>query len=58
LNFEVNSLIYDHDIAQQLRNAFYDDLKETNKIEPKDWANRTKFSQLGEKLSRLLSPLM
>jgi cardiolipin synthase A/B len=58
LNFEVNSLIYDHEIAQQLRNAFYDDLTETNKIDPEVWAKRTKFSQLGEKLSRLLSPLM
>jgi cardiolipin synthase len=58
LNFEVNSLIYDHEIAQQLRKAFFDDLKETEQIDPKDWANRTKFSQLGEKLSRLLSPLM
>jgi cardiolipin synthase A/B len=58
LNFEVNSMIYDTQIAQQLRNAFYDDIKDAEKINPENWAKRTKRSQLSEKLCRLLSPLL
>jgi len=58
LNFEVNSVIYDKDIAQQLRKSFFDDIQEAEQIDPKVWANRSKWNQLPEKLSRLLSPLL
>lgn len=58
LNFEVNSIIYDQDIAGQLREAFLEDIKDANKIDPAVWAKRTKLSQLPEKLARLLSPLL
>jgi cardiolipin synthase len=51
-------MIYDSQIAQQLRNAFYDDIKDAEKINPENWAKRTKRSQLSEKLCRLLSPLL
>ncbi|GAB3913263.1 cardiolipin synthase [Mucilaginibacter boryungensis] len=58
LNFEVNSLIYDNEIAGQLRDVFYNDLKNARQINPKTWARRTMFKQLPEKLCRLLSPLL
>ena len=58
LNFEVNSMIYDHKIAKQLQDAFYNDMKDAVKINPKTWAKRTLFKQLPEKLCRLLSPLL
>jgi cardiolipin synthase A/B len=58
LNFEVNSVIYDKGIAHQLRDAFFEDVKEAEKIDPKVWANRSRLDQLPEKLSRLLSPLL
>ena len=58
LNFEVNSMIYDTKIAQQLRDAFYDDLKNSVQINHKAWQKRTLFKQLPEKLCRLLSPLL
>ena len=58
LNFEVNGMIYDHGIAQELRNAFFEDLKDAEKIDPKAWAKRTRASQFSEKMSRLLSPLL
>jgi cardiolipin synthase len=58
LNFEVNSMIYDNKIARELRDAFYNDLKDAQQINPKTWAKRTLFRQLPEKLCRLLSPLM
>jgi cardiolipin synthase len=58
LNFEVNAMIYDKAIAQQLRDAFYDDIKHADKINHKTWDKRTLFKQLPEKLIRLLSPLL
>ena len=58
LNFEANSMIYDDKIAMQLREAFYNDIKDAVKINPKTWAKRTLFKQLPEKLIRLLSPLL
>ena len=57
LNFEVNSMIYDPDVAGQLRNAFYEDLKDATKIDPEAWKKRSLFKQLPEKMARLLSPL-
>jgi cardiolipin synthase len=58
LNFEVNSMIYDEAIAQQLKQAFMDDLKDAEQINPKTWAKRSLFKQLPEKLCRLFSPLL
>ena len=58
LNFEVNSMIYDAKIAGQLRDAFYNDIKDAVKLNPKTWEKRTLFKQLPEKLVRLLSPLL
>lgn len=58
LNFEVNAMIYDTGLAQQLKKAFTDDLQHSVKINAKDWARRTLFRQLPEKLCRLLSPLL
>ena len=58
LNFEVNSVIYHKELAQQLRKSFFDDIGEAEKIDPQIWANRSRISQLPEKLARLLSPLL
>jgi cardiolipin synthase len=57
LNFEVNSMIYDTKVAQQLRDAFYNDIQNAAKINPATWKKRTLFKQLPEKIFRLLSPL-
>jgi cardiolipin synthase len=58
LNFEVNALIYDCDFSRKLREVFYNDLKDAEKIDPVAWANRSVFKQMKEKVARLLSPLM
>jgi cardiolipin synthase len=58
LNFEVNMLIYDKDIAEKLREQFMDDLKDAAKIEAKEWLSRSRFLQLPEKVARLFSPVM
>jgi cardiolipin synthase A/B len=58
LNFEVNCMIYDNDIAGELRDVFFEDIKDAKKIDPKQWAKRSLFKQLPEKFFRLLSPLL
>ncbi|MBW4888748.1 cardiolipin synthase [Mucilaginibacter sp. HMF5004] len=58
LNFEVNSMIYDEAISKQLRDAFYDDLKHSVRINTTRWNNRRVYRQLPEKVARLLSPLL
>ncbi|MGN6178365.1 MAG: cardiolipin synthase [Mucilaginibacter sp.] len=58
LNFEVNAMIYDTVLATELKQAFEEDLKHSVKINAKDWARRTLFKQLPEKLCRLFSPLL
>jgi cardiolipin synthase len=58
LNFEVNAIVYDEEIAHQLRQAFYEDLKDATIIDMESWNARSKFTQLMEKLAGLFSPLM
>ena len=58
LNFEVNSMIYDTDVAGQLRDVFYDDIKHAKKINPNSWKKRPLYKQLPESFVRLLSPLL
>ncbi|MGH7237463.1 MAG: phospholipase D-like domain-containing protein, partial [Candidatus Saccharimonadales bacterium] len=58
LNFEVNCLIYDTKTALALKQAFLNDIKDAEMINPELWRKRTLFKQLPEKLCRLFSPLL
>lgn len=58
LNFEVNAIVYDTEIATELTDIFYNDLKDAVKIDPTIWADRPLYRQLLEKAARLLSPLL
>ena len=58
LNFEVNAIVYNEEIANQLRNVFYGDLKNAEMIDALAWENRSRFTQLLEKTARLVSPLL
>lgn len=58
LNFEVNALVYDNDLAMELSAAFNNDLKDSIIIDAVKWKNRKKGIQLIEKVAGLLSPLM
>ncbi|SMC59394.1 cardiolipin synthase [Pedobacter nyackensis] len=58
LNFEVNAIVYDTEIASELSAIFYNDLKDAIGIDPIEWANRPIYKQLLEKAARLLSPLL
>lgn len=58
LNFEVNAIVYDRAFAGQLRKVFFEDLKDADKIDEAQWANRSFFIKLGDRLARLFSPAL
>lgn len=58
LNFEVNAMVYSKKIAQQLLEAFQEDLKVSEQIDAAQWGNRPKYVVLWEKIVRLLSPFL
>ncbi len=58
LNFEVNAIVYDQEIASQLAGVFYEDLKNAEKIDIAVWNNRPWYRQLLEQTARLVSPLL
>ncbi|MFK8297869.1 cardiolipin synthase [Capnocytophaga cynodegmi] len=58
LNFEVSALIYNQDIALQLRETFHKDLLDSEILTLEKWEKRPKYKQLAEKILRLTSPFM
>lgn len=58
LNFEVNAVIYDRPFAETMRNVFYEDLRDAEKIDFEAWRKRAAWRLLGEKVARMLAPLM
>jgi len=56
LNFEVNAIIYDAPFAEKMRSVFFEDLKFSEKLNAKQWYERSLLTQFPEKLARLLSP--
>jgi cardiolipin synthase len=58
LNFEVNAIVYDKELAGELGDLFYQDIKEAEKIDAAAWAARPIYRQLLEKTARLISPLL
>ncbi len=58
LNFEVNAIIYDVAIAKELREIFFEDLKDAKKIIKEEWLSRPWYVQFPEKIARLFSPVL
>ena len=58
LNFEVNAIVYDNEFASELRNVFYDDIKDAERIDVDVWYARPWYAILFEKTARLISPLL
>lgn len=58
LNFEVNAIVYDTEIANQLRDVFFEDLKDAERIDVTAWNNRPWYRLLLEQTARLISPLL
>lgn len=58
LNFEVNAFVYDKEFSEELRQVFFEDIKNATKLELESWKQRSYFVQFLERVVRLLSPLM
>jgi cardiolipin synthase len=58
LNFEVNAIVYDNAIAKQMRELFFEDLKQATKIDKANWLLRPWYKKFPEKVARLFSPVM
>ena len=58
LNFEVNALVYDKEVAHAMRTTFFEDLEDADKIDKASWLSRPWYIQLPEKIARLFSPVL
>lgn len=58
LNFEVNAIVYDEEVASELALVFENDLLNAEKINAEEWLDRSIYRQLLEKSARLVSPLL
>jgi len=58
LNFEVNAIVYDSDVAKELTEVFYEDLKDAERIDATAWNTRSMYKQMLEKTARLVSPML
>lgn len=58
LNFEVNAIVYDEEIAKELTDVFYLDIKDAEKIDVNNWEGRPLYKQMMERTARLISPLL
>lgn len=58
LNFEINALLYNHEINSQLATIFMKDLEECEEVELERWKERGIVRKLKESFSRLWAPLL
>lgn len=58
LNFEVNTFIYDHKIAQQQQQFFYEDMKKSYQLTQEILDNQSKWLKFKQTFSRLFSPIL
>ena len=58
LNFEVNAIVYDDELATSLANVFKADIKDALLLDRDAWSNRSISRKFLEKIARLVSPLL
>lgn len=58
LNFEVNVITYDEAFANKMRQMFYNDCKDSIKLELSFWNKRSNWHRLKNSFIRLFSPLL
>lgn len=57
-NFEVNALIYDEEIALELKKHYLQDLEGSSMVSMEEWANRKTKDKIKSSIFRLFSPLL
>ncbi|MBA8760687.1 cardiolipin synthase [Staphylococcus coagulans] len=58
LNFEVNALIYNQDIAESLISAFKEDLKVSKQLTPERYEQRSNWVKFKQSIAKLVSPIL
>lgn len=57
-NFEGNLLIYDAGINREMKDIFFEDIKNSTKLTVTSWSNRPRLQRILESTFRLLSPIL
>ena len=57
-NFEVTAFVYDKEFAQEVKQSFMNDFKDSTKVILSEWRKRPLRQKAKESLARLLSPLL
>src|SRR5690625_320980 len=58
LNFEVNAVIYNEEKAAEMRQIFFEDVRDSQLIRIEEWQKRSRWIFFAEKIARLMSPLL
>lgn len=58
LNFEVNAIVHNAELAGELVRIFNEDLKDAEEVDAEKWKIRPWHKQLVENTARLISPLL
>jgi cardiolipin synthase len=58
LDFEVNTLIYNKEMAQEVRTAFFKDSADSRRLTEELYEERSRIIRIKEGLGRLISPLL
>lgn len=58
LNFELNLLLFDAGAVDDLVEIQERYLEGSRRIDPEEWASRSRFRQIGDDMARLVSPLL
>ncbi|HEY8386959.1 MAG TPA: cardiolipin synthase [Parasegetibacter sp.] len=58
LNFEVSVFVFDQKVAAEMKNTFFEDLKDAEPINREAWKNRPRWVRIGESFCRLFSPVL
>lgn len=57
-NFEANVIIYDNETNKIMREIFFNDINDSDKLSVSSWNKRSRLQRLGESILRLLSPVL
>src|SRR5699024_3263139 len=58
LNFEINAIIYDQDVAIECRIQFEQDLEDSFEVTKEMYENRGLWTKVRESTSRLIAPIL
>lgn len=58
INWEINAVIYDHQVNQRLRRDFAEDMKYCQQLSLQTWERRGKARRVVESVCRMVSPIL